>query len=30
VNRHGFGAVFIRAAAAVGVQHSRRPRARQG
>jgi putative transposase len=30
VNRHGFRAVFIRAAAPVGVQHSGRPRARQG
>jgi hypothetical protein len=30
MNRHGFGAVFIRAAAPVGVQHSGRPRARQG
>ena len=30
VNRPGFRAVFIRAAAPVGGQHSRRPRARQG
>jgi alkanesulfonate monooxygenase SsuD/methylene tetrahydromethanopterin reductase-like flavin-dependent oxidoreductase (luciferase family) len=30
VNRDGFDAVFMRAAAPVGVQHSRRPRARQG
>ena len=30
LNRHGFRAVFIRAAAPVGVQHSGRPRARQG
>ena len=30
VNRHGFRAVFIWAAAPVGVQHSGRPRARQG
>lgn len=30
VNRHGFRAVFIRAAAPVGVQHSSRLRARRG
>ena len=30
LNRQGFRAVFIRAAVPVGVQHSGRPRARQG